>query len=135
MQGDKISISKLYKDIRQSRLCSTRLEASSGPRTKGVLTNNQNVKRLKGKRDITSRFRFYFTECIKIFCFIFSKSSNRYFSGAAFGQSDGPSFLVNLNCDGDESDIANCKNVTWITAACSHDHDVGVSCSTYKIAC
>ena len=32
---------KIYKDLRQSRLCSSRLEASSGPRTKGVPTNNQ----------------------------------------------------------------------------------------------
>ena len=31
----------MYIDIRQSRLCSARLEASSGSRTKGVSTNNQ----------------------------------------------------------------------------------------------
>ena len=31
----------MYKDIRHSKLCSTRLEASWGPRTEGVPTNNQ----------------------------------------------------------------------------------------------
>ena len=36
--ADKNSILKICKDIRQSRLCSARLEASSGPRTKGVPT-------------------------------------------------------------------------------------------------
>ena len=36
MQGDKNSISKIYKDIRQNMLCSARLEASSGPKTKEV---------------------------------------------------------------------------------------------------
>ena len=41
MQGDKNSISKIYKSISQSRLCSARLEASSGPRTEAVPTNNQ----------------------------------------------------------------------------------------------
>ena len=41
MQGDKNSISKIYKDIRQSMLCSALPDASSGPRTKGVPTNNQ----------------------------------------------------------------------------------------------
>ena len=39
--GDKNSISKIYKDIRQSRAWYVRLEANSGPRTKGVPTNNQ----------------------------------------------------------------------------------------------
>ena len=39
MQGDN-SISKIYKDILQSRLCPCCLEASSGPRTK-VPTNNR----------------------------------------------------------------------------------------------
>ena len=41
MEGDKNSISNIYKDIRQSRLCSARLEASTGPTTKGVPNNNQ----------------------------------------------------------------------------------------------
>ena len=41
MSGDKNRISKIYKDIHQSRLYSTRREASSGSRTKGVPTNNQ----------------------------------------------------------------------------------------------
>ena len=41
MQGDENCISKIYKDIRQSRLCSARLEASSDQMTKGVSTNNQ----------------------------------------------------------------------------------------------
>ena len=39
--GDKNSISKIYKDIRRSRLCSTHVKASSGPRAKGVPTSNQ----------------------------------------------------------------------------------------------
>ena len=34
-------MSNIYKDIRQSRLCSARLEASSGSRSKGVPTYNQ----------------------------------------------------------------------------------------------
>ena len=39
--GYKSSISKIRKDIRRSRLCSARLEASSSPRTEWVPTNNQ----------------------------------------------------------------------------------------------
>ena len=41
MYGDQNSISNIYKDIRQSRLCSARLEASSDQKTKGAPTNNQ----------------------------------------------------------------------------------------------
>ena len=37
------------EDIHQSRLCSARLEASSGPKTKGVPTNNQ-----RGRGSVTS---------------------------------------------------------------------------------
>ena len=45
MLGDKNSKSKIYEDIRKNRQCYARLEASSGPRTSGVSTNN---KRLQG---------------------------------------------------------------------------------------
>ena len=41
MLGDKNSISIIYKDIRQSRLYSARLEASSGRKTEGTPTENQ----------------------------------------------------------------------------------------------
>ena len=40
MQGDKTVYQK-YKDIRQSRLCSARLEAGSGQRTERMPTKNQ----------------------------------------------------------------------------------------------
>ena len=45
MYGDKNSISKIHKGIRQNRLWSARLERSSGPRTKGVPTYNQRGRR------------------------------------------------------------------------------------------
>ena len=41
MKGDKNSVSKIYKEIHQRRLCSARLEESSAPMTEIVPTNNQ----------------------------------------------------------------------------------------------
>ena len=46
MQGDKNTTSKIYKDIRQSRLCSALLEASSGRSTEGVPTYDQGGMRI-----------------------------------------------------------------------------------------
>ena len=51
-KGDKNSISKICKDIRQSMLCSARQEASSGTRTKEVPTNNQCPNMCEKKKEI-----------------------------------------------------------------------------------
>ena len=77
MLGDKNSISIIKKNIRKSRLCSTRLDASSGPRTKGVPINNQDRQEIKISIRMT-KFHFW----VKYAVFI--KNENDFFLNSDF---------------------------------------------------
>ena len=49
MSGNKNSISKIYKDIHQNRLCSIRLEVSSGQMTEEVPTPSKSNQLMNEK--------------------------------------------------------------------------------------
>lgn len=76
-----------------------------------------------------------------MFFFMLKSSSNRYcfaigfydfflrniFGSAHYGQGSGP-ILRQINCNGYETDIAECGLGDWVTHACSHGEDAGVYC-------
>ncbi|OWF49695.1 Deleted in malignant brain tumors 1 protein [Mizuhopecten yessoensis] len=48
-----------------------------------------------------------------------------------YGQGSGPTWMDDVNCNGDESQLANCPFAGWEVEDCSHGEDVGVECETY----
>ncbi|XP_060592415.1 neurotrypsin-like [Ruditapes philippinarum] len=48
---------------------------------------------------------------------------------AHFGSGKGPIHLDNVKCTGKESSIHQCSHSGWGTHTCSHNDDVGISCS------
>ena len=55
---------------------------------------------------------------------------------AYYGQGDGPIWLSNLDCDGTEMNIGDCRHSGWgiHTTFCGHSEDAGVRCSTTTIS-
>ena len=51
-------------------------------------------------------------------------------AAAEFSVGDGPIFLDNLECTGDESKLSDCTHTGWTVNNCRHSEDAGVVCST-----
>ena len=49
---------------------------------------------------------------------------------AAFGRGQGPIWLDEVQCTGDESSLMECRNNGWGINNCNHDEDAGVMCTT-----
>lgn len=48
---------------------------------------------------------------------------------AAFGEGEGPIFLSNLRCRGNETNLLECPNVVIRIQFCRHAEDAGVFCA------
>lgn len=48
--------------------------------------------------------------------------------GGVFGHADGPEVISDLNCNGTESDISACTNITYTERPCSPGNEVGITC-------
>jgi len=49
-----------------------------------------------------------------------------------FGQGSGKIWLANVDCDGNETSMLNCRHNPWDAKNCNHDEDVGVECDACK---
>ncbi|KAL1275415.1 hypothetical protein QQF64_035038, partial [Cirrhinus molitorella] len=54
-------------------------------------------------------------------------------SDAYFGEGSGQIWMNNVNCDGNESSLSNCRTNGWGTHNCGHYEDAGVTCSSVRL--
>ncbi|XP_073669187.1 scavenger receptor cysteine-rich type 1 protein M130-like [Paramisgurnus dabryanus] len=50
-----------------------------------------------------------------------------------FGSGSGPIWMDDLDCNGSESTLINCRSREWGVSDCAHDKDVGVICSNLSV--
>ncbi|XP_062913390.1 deleted in malignant brain tumors 1 protein-like [Mobula hypostoma] len=53
--------------------------------------------------------------------------------GAHFGAGSGPVWTYNVQCNGNEATLRECKSSTWGHRALSHSNDAGVICSGHRV--
>ena len=56
---------------------------------------------------------------------------HRFAKYIRFGPGSGSIWMDDLNCGGNELDIADCGFSGWGSHDCSHGEDIGVSCGVY----
>ncbi|XP_063960668.1 uncharacterized protein LOC129267820 [Lytechinus pictus] len=49
--------------------------------------------------------------------------------GAEFGEGEGPIFLDNIECQGDEASLLDCQRLGFLDQNCGHSEDAGVVCT------
>ena len=48
------------------------------------------------------------------------------------GHSEQPIVLDDLECEGHESSIGQCRHAPWMQTDCAHTEDMGVQCGKYE---
>lgn len=51
--------------------------------------------------------------------------------GAHFGKGQGNIVIEDLQCQGHERHLSECRSKTWLSNGCDHSRDVGVNCNEY----
>ena len=57
----------------------------------------------------------------------------RYHHSARYGQGDGPIWLDEVKCSGNELNVANCTHNPYGETDCEHHEDVSIECHTERI--
>lgn len=52
--------------------------------------------------------------------------------GAHFGEGQGNVIIEDLDCNGNEYHLGECRSTTWLSNGCDHSRDVGVDCNAYR---
>ena len=58
----------------------------------------------------------------------FAGGAAAYSEGARYGRSRGPIWLSNVQCRGNEKNIALCAHSYWGKTNCTHNQDIGITC-------
>ena len=61
------------------------------------------------------------------------KSAFKATGAAAFGEDEGPIFLDDVQCSGEEAALRDCYNRGWGQHECEHTQDAGVICDEGKV--
>lgn len=67
----------------------------------------------------------------KLFYHLYFLRENSVVRNSAFGNSPLRSWISNLRCNGNESDIRQCASDTWGRNNCSWHDNVGISCRKF----
>ncbi|KAL3870309.1 hypothetical protein ACJMK2_038385 [Sinanodonta woodiana] len=65
-----------------------------------------------------------------VFCRMLGFSLGLGVIEAYFGEGSGPIWLNRVNCNGSETNLADCQNGGWGPQSCSHSEDAGVICGS-----
>lgn len=69
-------------------------------------------------------------DAAKVVCKYFGyRGTAKVVKGGKFGEGNGPIWLDQVYCSGNESSIQDCSHLTWGESNCEHNEDVGVICS------
>jgi len=64
----------------------------------------------------------------RVVCYMLGHERNGRFTGNLYGAGSGQIWLDNVQCNGTESSIADCRHNGWGVHNCEHSKDVSVSC-------
>jgi len=69
----------------------------------------------------------------KVICHTLGYGHVGWFIGSHYGAGSGLIWSDNFQCDGKETNIANCPQSSSVSHNCTHDEDVSVSCTTVRL--
>ncbi|RDD36431.1 Deleted in malignant brain tumors 1 protein, partial [Trichoplax sp. H2] len=63
----------------------------------------------------------------------FLRGATTFYGGALYGQGNGTIWLANVNCTGNETNIASCPHSYWGINDCTHSEDISIVCNPVDI--